>query len=115
MTAGHLVPSAAHNSDKEPETKREELLMGATNTTRWLDIGLLGLPLYGALNFWSSLDSQPGPNTQYDAWSRFVTTDHYLITHLFGSIGGAMLAILGVFALGAYLAGSRAGCLGLAA
>jgi len=80
-----------------------------------MGIGLLGLPLYGALTFWSSLDSQSGPNTQYDVWSRFVTTDHYLITHLFGSIGGAMLAILGVFALGAYLAGSRAGCLGLAA
>ena len=89
--------------------------MGATNTTRWMGIGLLGLPLYGALTFWSSLDSQPDPSTQYDAWSRFVTTDHYLITHLFGSIGGAVLAILGVFALGAYLAGSRAGRLGLTA
>ena len=89
--------------------------MSATNTTRWIGIGLLGLPLYGALTFWSSLDSQPDPNTQYDAWSRFVTTDHYLITHLFGSIGGAVLAILGVFALGAHLAGSRAGRLGLTA
>ncbi|MDQ5818439.1 MAG: hypothetical protein M3334_08685 [Actinomycetota bacterium] len=89
--------------------------MGATNTTRWMGIGLLGLPLYGALTFWSSLDSQPDPSTQYDAWSRFVTTDHYLITHLFGSIGGAVLAILGVFALGTYLAGSRAGRLGLTA
>ena len=89
--------------------------MGATNTTRWMGIGLLGLPLYGALTFLSSLDPQPDPSTQYDAWSRFVTTDHYLITHLFGSIGGAVLAILGVFALGAYLAGSRAGRLGLTA
>ena len=89
--------------------------MSAANTTRWIGIGLLGLPLYGALTFWSSLDSQPDPNTHYEAWSRFVTTDHYVLTHLFGSIGGAVLAILGVFALGAYLAGSRAGRLGLAA
>ena len=89
--------------------------MSAPNVTRWIGIGLLGLPLYGALTFWSSLDSQPDPSTHYDAWSRFVTTDHYLLTHLFGSIGGAVLAILGVFALGAYLATSRAGRLGLAA
>lgn len=89
--------------------------MSAPNITRWIGVGLLGLPLYGALTFWTTLDSQPDPSTQYDAWSRFVTTDHYLITHLFGSIGGAVFAILGVFALGAYLATSRAGRLGLAA
>ena len=34
---------------------------------------------------------------------------------MFGAIGGAVLAILGVFALGAYLAGGRAGRLGLVA
>lgn len=89
--------------------------MSAPNVTRWIGVGLLGLPLYGALTFWSTLDSQPDPATQYDAWARFVTTDHYLITHLFGSIGGAVLAILGVFALGAHLATSRAGRLGLVA
>ena len=96
-------------------TERKEQLMSATNITRWIGTGLLGLPLYGALTFWTTLDSQPDPSTQYDAWSRFVTTDHYLYTHLFGSIGGAVLAILGVFALGAYLATGRAGRLGLAA
>jgi hypothetical protein len=89
--------------------------MSAANITRLIGIGLLGLPLYGALTFWSSLNPQPDPATQYDAWSRFVTTDHFLYAHLFGSIGGAVLAILGVFALGAYLATSRAGRLGLAA
>jgi hypothetical protein len=85
------------------------------NTTRWIGIGLLGLPLYGALTFWSSLDPQPDPNTHYEAWSRFVTTDHYVLTHVFGSILGLILAIFGTFALGAYLAGSRAGRLGLLA
>jgi len=89
--------------------------MNATSITRWIGVGLLALPLYGALTFWSTLDSQPDPATRYDAWSRFVTTDHYLYAHLFGSIGGAVLAILGVFALGAYLATSRAGRMGLAA
>ena len=89
--------------------------MGATNVTRWIGIGLLGLPLYGVLTFFSSLDPQPDPNTHYDAWARYVTTDSFLLTHLFLSDLGLILAIFGTFALGAYLAGSRAGRMGLAA
>ncbi|MGH3145466.1 MAG: hypothetical protein ACRDTR_06645, partial [Rubrobacter sp.] len=89
--------------------------MGATNTTRWIGIGLLGLPLYGALTFFSSLDPQPDPNTHYEAWSRFVTTDSYVLKHLFLSILGVIFAIFGTFALGAYLANGRAGRLGLVA
>jgi hypothetical protein len=89
--------------------------MNATNTNRWIGIGLLGLPLYGALTFWSTLDAQPDPNTRLEAWSRFVTTDRYLITHVFGSDLALVLAIFGVFALGAHLTASRAGRLGLVA
>jgi hypothetical protein len=36
--------------------------MSAPNITRWMGIGLLGLPLYGALSFYSSLDPQPDPS-----------------------------------------------------
>ena len=89
--------------------------MSATNIDRWIGVGLLGLPLYGALTFWSSLDPQPDPNTRFEAWSRYVTTDHYVLTHVFGSILGLVLAIFGTFALGAYLTRSRAGRLGLVA
>lgn len=89
--------------------------MDATNITRWIGIGLLGLPLYGALTFFSSLNPQPDPNTHYDAWARHVTTDFYLIEHLFASDLGLILAIFGTFALGAYLARSRAGRMGLVA
>jgi hypothetical protein len=89
--------------------------MSATNIARWIGIGLLGLPLYGVLTFWSSLNPQPDPGTRYEAWSRYVTTDHYVITHVFGSILGIILAIFGTFALGAYLTRGRAGRLGLAA
>jgi hypothetical protein len=89
--------------------------MSAPNTTRWIGAGLLGLPLYGVLTFWSSLHPQPDPNTHYEAWSRYVTTNHYALTHLFGSILGMILAIFGTFALGAYLARSRAGRMGLVA
>jgi hypothetical protein len=89
--------------------------MSAPNTTRWMGIGLLGLPLYGVLTFFSSLDPQPDPNIHYDAWARYVTTDSFLLTHLFLSDLGLILAIFGTFALGAYLAGSRAGRMGLVA
>jgi hypothetical protein len=89
--------------------------MSAPNITRWIGIGLLGLPLYGVLTFFSSLDPQPDPNTHYDAWARYVTTDSYVLTHLFLSDLGLILAIFGTFALGAYLARSRAGRMGLVA
>ena len=87
--------------------------MSTPNITRWIGVGLLGLPLYGALTFWSSLEGQPDPGTQLEAWSRFVTTNEYVIGHLFGSILGLICLIFGVFALGVYLATSRAGRMGL--
>ena len=30
--------------------------MATPNTTRWIAVGLLGLPLYGVMTFFSSLD-----------------------------------------------------------
>ena len=87
--------------------------MSAANTFRWIAIGLLGLPLYGELTFWSSLEGQPDPATRYEAFSRFVTTNEYVIGHLFGTILGLICLIFGVFALGVYLATSRAGRMGL--
>src|SRR5919199_6839191 len=89
--------------------------MSTPNTTNWIRVGLLGLPISGALTFWSSTDPQPDPNVNYEAWSRFATTDHYVLTHVFGSILGLILAIFGTFALGAYLTRSRAGRMGLVA
>jgi hypothetical protein len=89
--------------------------MSAQSTTGWITTGLLGLPLAGTLTPWSSLDPQPDPDVRYEAWSRFATTDHYVLGHVFGSILGLILAIFGTFALGAYLAGGRAGRLGLTA
>ena len=89
--------------------------MSAPNITRWIGIGLLGLPLYGVLTFFSSLDPQPDPNTRYEAFSRFVTTDGYVLKHLFASVLGIIFVIFGTFALGAFLTRSRAGRLGLVA
>jgi hypothetical protein len=87
--------------------------MPTPNTTRWIAIGLLGLPLYGALTFFSSLDPQPDPNTHYEAWARFVTTDGYVLKHLFLTILGTIFGIFGTIALRAYLTRSRAGRMGL--
>ena len=89
--------------------------MRSPDSANWIRLGLMALPLYGVLTFWSSLDPQPDPNTHYEAWSRYVTTDHYVLTHVFGSILGLILAIFGAFALGAYLARSRAGGMGVMA
>ena len=89
--------------------------MAAANTIRWIGIGLLGLPLYGALTFLSSLNPQPDPNTQFEAWSHYVTTDIYVLKHLLASILGLILGIFGTFTLGAYLITSRAPRLGLVA
>ena len=87
--------------------------MSAPNVTRWIGIGLLGLPLYGAMTFFSSLDPQPDPNTHLEAWSRFVTTDSYVLKHLLLSDLGIVFAIFGTFALGVHLASSHAGRRGL--
>ncbi len=87
--------------------------MSAANTTKWVGIGLLGLPLYGVLTFLSSLNPQPDPNTHLEAWARYVTTDFYFLKHLFASGLGLVLVIFGTFALGVYLASSRAGRMGL--
>lgn len=89
--------------------------MRETNITRWIGVGLLGLPLYGAMTFFSSLDPQPDPNTHYEAFARFVTTDGYVLKHLLLSLLGTIFAIFGTFALGAYLTRSPAGRMGLAA
>jgi hypothetical protein len=89
--------------------------MATPNITRWIAIGLLGLPLYGALTFFSSLDPQPDPSTQYEAFARFVTTDGYVLKHLFLTILGTIFGIFGSIALGAYLSRSRTGGMGLVA
>ena len=89
--------------------------MSVPNITRSIGIGLLGLPLYGALTFYSSLNPQPDPGTRYEAWAHYVTTDHYVIGHILGSILGLILGIFGTFALASYLARSRSGRMGLVA
>ena len=92
------------------------ILSSSTNTTNWIRIGLLALPISGLLTAWATLTPQPNPSTEFEAWSRFVSTTKYMISHLLGTMLGIILMILGVIALGAYLAkGGRSGRLGLVA
>ena len=37
--------------------------------SRWVRAGLVGLPLYGLLTFWTTLDPQPDPSRRYAAWA----------------------------------------------
>ena len=86
------------------------------NTINWIRIGLLALPISGVLTAWATLTPQPNPSTEFEAWSHFVTTTYFMLTHLLGTMLGIILLIFGVIALGAYLAkGRRSIRIGLAA
>ena len=82
---------------------------------RWIRAGLWTLPVAWIVTAWSTLDPQPDQAKDPEAWARFVSSDAYQASHLFGSTAGTILALFGVFALGCYLANSRAGRLALAA
>ena len=64
------------------------MAISSPNTLNWIRAGLLALPLYGALTFWSSIDPQPDPSTHLEAWSRYVTANRYVLGHVLGSILG---------------------------
>jgi hypothetical protein len=61
--------------------------------------GLWALPVWAVLLFVSTLTHQPAYQTDFAAWSRYVTTDVFLVSHLVGSILGAGIGILGFTAL----------------
>jgi hypothetical protein len=77
------------------------------NMRTWVRAGLWLLPVYGVLTLLATLTHQPDPQTEFESWSEYVTTDVFLISHIFGSIFGAAVGILGLAALTAYLAGTR--------
>lgn len=94
---------------------REEYHVTRASIDKWIWVGMLALPMYGMLTVWSTWKPQPDQVADPEAWARYVSSTYYVLDHTFGAIGGGVLAILGVFALGSYLAGSRLGRLGLIA
>ncbi|MHA7223998.1 hypothetical protein ACX80S_17035 [Arthrobacter sp. RHLT1-20] len=89
--------------------------MNTQNIGRWIRAGLWTIPLAGLVTAWATLELQPDQERDPDAWARFVSSDSYQFSHLFGGTVGAILAIFGVFALGCCLANTRVGRLALAA
>jgi hypothetical protein len=89
--------------------------VNSKNISHWIRAGLWALPVSALVTAWSTLEPQPDQHQDPDAWARFVSSDPYQFSHLFGSTAGTILAIFGVFALGCCLANSRVGRLALAA
>lgn len=69
------------------------------------------MPVYFAATFLTTLRHQPDPKSSFGAWSRFVTTDRFLVSHWAGSIGGQVLFVLAATALAvlAFAYGARPG------
>jgi hypothetical protein len=63
------------------------------------------LPAWATLLLLATLTHQPPYQTEFGAWSRYVTTPQFLVSHLVGSILGGALGILGFVGLGLLLAG----------
>jgi hypothetical protein len=72
---------------------------------RWAGHATWALPIYGALTLLSTVSQQPDPETRFEAWSEYVTTDWFYISHIGASIVGLALGTLGVVGLGVVLAG----------
>ena len=82
--------------------------MTSTPAASWIRVGLYGLPAYGLLIAYSTLKPQPDQVRDPDGWARFVSSTPYLVEHIIGNVLGTALVIFGTFALGAFLAESRA-------
>jgi len=65
------------------------------------------LPLWAAMLFLGTLTHQPDPQTAFDEFAAYVTTDEFLISHLLNSILGAAIGSIGVIGLALTLQDSK--------
>ena len=73
-------------------------------------LGVWLLPSYALLLALSTLTHEPDHTKDFEAWSRYVTTDIFIVSHLGASILGAGLGLVGaVCALVLMLRGPAAG------
>ena len=77
-------------------------------------LGVWALPIYAATLFAGTVTHQPPPQTQLADWSRYVTTNEFLIGHIVFSIFGSILGAIGAVALGTRLIERGSVKLGLA-
>jgi hypothetical protein len=80
---------------------------------RYARIGLWALPIYAATLFAGTITHQPPPQTDLEGWSRYVTTNEFLFSHIVFSILGAAFGAIGCVALGIILIDRGAPKLGL--
>jgi hypothetical protein len=80
----------------------------AGSVARWANIGLWFLPVYALLLALSTLTHEPDHATDFEGWSRYVTTDRFLISHIVGSIVGAALGLVGTVSAMLFLIRGRA-------
>ena len=66
---------------------------------------LWALPAWATLLLLATLTHQPPYQTEFSAWSRYVTTPLFLLSHLVGSIMGGALGVVGFVGLGLVLVG----------
>ena len=60
--------------------------------------GVWLLPVHALLLALTTLTHEPDHSTRFGDWSRFVTTDMFVVSHLLGSILGAGLGLVGLVA-----------------
>lgn len=70
---------------------------------RYASVGLWGLPIFAATLFASTITHQPPPQTDLADWSRFVTTNEFLFSHIVFSIAGSVFGAIGSVSLGIVL------------
>jgi len=82
---------------------------------RYARLGLWGLVVWALGLLVGTWNHQPAPQTDLAAWSRFVTTTEFLISHLVASILGAGFGVLGMVALAVLLVSRGSVRLGVSA
>ncbi|HEX2740638.1 MAG TPA: hypothetical protein VHM69_09335 [Rubrobacter sp.] len=91
--------------------------MNRRQTNNLVRLGILALPLSGLLTLWGLLGryTAPNPRVDFEAAAKVASSTSFIVSQFVGNIGGLALLILGIFALTAYLANSRARSLAVAA
>lgn len=78
-----------------------------SSLVRMTRLFIWALPAWATLLLLATLTHQPPYQTRFGAWSRYVTTPEFLVSHLVGSILGGALGILGFVGLGLFLVGQE--------
>ena len=97
------IPMETMSREAAPVTEHANALYRYTRGLLW------ALPVWAALLALSTLTHQPDIKTNFPGYAQYITTTPFLISHIFASILGAGIGILGLTALFVLLAsGGRA-------